>query len=291
MSVKHLWHIVTDIESLWVKWINTEKLKGRSFWEIGEDKNDNWGWRNILKQREDVRRFIVTKVEDGNKTSLWFDNWSNIGPLDQFISHRSKYDARINLQAVNLNVQAMDKIMWRKRDGSLCKFSVNQTYRDLINAADDVEWCKDSDSHYHLFFECEYSKAFWGKVLKKMEVDWNTYNWNDTVAGIARKFNGNSINSIIRRLCFAASVYLIWQERNNRTFRYETRSTEELFKMANTLILKSLVSLIEGIDAVRPWRGYIVECHLNDAFSLLVPILDCEVAAAILDKGSREREM
>ncbi|GKD57302.1 hypothetical protein Tco_1290689, partial [Tanacetum coccineum] len=54
--------------------------------------------------------------------------------------------------------------------------------------------------------------------------------------------------------------------------------------MASTLILKSLESLIEGIYAVRPRRGYMVECQLNDAFSLLVLILDCENAAAILDK-------
>ncbi|GJS68512.1 RNA-directed DNA polymerase, eukaryota, reverse transcriptase zinc-binding domain protein [Tanacetum coccineum] len=43
MIVKHLWHIVTDKESLKVKWVNAEKLKGRSLWEIEENKNDSWG--------------------------------------------------------------------------------------------------------------------------------------------------------------------------------------------------------------------------------------------------------
>ncbi|GJR84402.1 RNA-directed DNA polymerase, eukaryota, reverse transcriptase zinc-binding domain protein [Tanacetum coccineum] len=43
MIVKHLWNIFTDKESLWVKWIHTEKLKGRNFWEMEEDKNDSWG--------------------------------------------------------------------------------------------------------------------------------------------------------------------------------------------------------------------------------------------------------
>ncbi|GJY72313.1 RNA-directed DNA polymerase, eukaryota, reverse transcriptase zinc-binding domain protein, partial [Tanacetum coccineum] len=148
MIVKHLWHIVTDKESLWVKWINTEKLKGRSFWKIEEDKNDSWGWRNILCQRNDVRKFIVSKLGDGSKTFVWFDNWSNIGTLDQFINHKTMYAARLNtimtvrelmgqsnwnwpdawtekfpilldMQNLSLNIQARDKIMWRKRDGSL----------------------------------------------------------------------------------------------------------------------------------------------------------------------------
>nr|GEX52696.1 hypothetical protein [Tanacetum cinerariifolium] len=60
--IKHLWHIVTNKESLWVKWINTEKLKGRSFKEIEEDKNDS--------QRDDVRKFIVSKLRDGSNTSV-----------------------------------------------------------------------------------------------------------------------------------------------------------------------------------------------------------------------------
>ncbi|GKB87566.1 hypothetical protein Tco_0959838 [Tanacetum coccineum] len=41
MTVKHLWHIASYKESLWVKWINTKKLKGKSIWEIDEEKDDS----------------------------------------------------------------------------------------------------------------------------------------------------------------------------------------------------------------------------------------------------------
>ncbi|GJY85732.1 RNA-directed DNA polymerase, eukaryota, reverse transcriptase zinc-binding domain protein [Tanacetum coccineum] len=66
MIVKHSWHIVTDKESLWVKWIDTEKLKGRNFWEIKEDKNDSWGSETILIKRNEVKRFIFSKLGDGS---------------------------------------------------------------------------------------------------------------------------------------------------------------------------------------------------------------------------------
>ncbi|GJR31505.1 hypothetical protein Tco_1107737 [Tanacetum coccineum] len=92
----HLWHIVIDKESLWVKWINTEKLKGRSIWEIEVEKTDSWGWRNILNQRKDARRRINSKVGNSRSTSLWYDNWSSIVPLDQFISNRDMYDERLS---------------------------------------------------------------------------------------------------------------------------------------------------------------------------------------------------
>ncbi|GJR63973.1 hypothetical protein Tco_0010038, partial [Tanacetum coccineum] len=82
MIVKHLWHILINKESLWIKWINTEKLKGRSVWEVNEDKNDSWGWKTIMSLRNDVTHKMVTKLGDGDDTLMWYDNWSNIGTLD-----------------------------------------------------------------------------------------------------------------------------------------------------------------------------------------------------------------
>lgn len=54
---------------------------------------------------------------------------------------------------------------------------------------------------------------------------------------------GISIYSIVRRLVLAASVYLLWQERNRRAFTNEKRDRKELLKtIINTTRFK-LVSL------------------------------------------------
>ncbi|GKB91388.1 RNA-directed DNA polymerase, eukaryota, reverse transcriptase zinc-binding domain protein [Tanacetum coccineum] len=315
--VKHLWHIVTDKESLWVKWVNTEKLKGRSIWEIKEDNNDSWGWRNLLKQRNDVRRFIISKLGNGGKTSLWFDNWSKLGPLNQFINYKAMYDGRlkanltvkewmeehkgnwpdgwiskfprlVGLQSIMLNEQANDEVKWKKSDGGVCEFTVNHAYRDFIAVEEDVKWwkvvwfsqnilkhafivwlaiqnklttqdkikqwgsydvlccalCKNNtDSHSHLFFECGYSSEVWKNVVDKMDVGDRSYKWFEIVEEMSRTFNGNSINSIIRRLCLVASVYLIWQERNYRIFREEIRSPEELTKAIIDVVRMRLLNL------------------------------------------------
>ena len=55
--------------------------------------------------------------------------------------------------------------------------------------------------------------------------------------------SGNTINSIIRRLCLAASVYLIWRERNCRLFKEEKRSVKELFEVFRDTIRFRLASL------------------------------------------------
>ena len=75
--------------------------------------------------------------------------------------------------------------------------------------------------------------------------------WNDIVNEFACQPNGNSIGSIIRTLCLAASVYLIWQERNSRIFRSEYRDWEELFKVGCETVKVRLLSLkMKPSDAV-----------------------------------------
>ena len=55
--------------------------------------------------------------------------------------------------------------------------------------------------------------------------------------------NGNNIKSIIRRLSIAASVYLIWKERNSRLFRDEKRSVEDQFEIFCDIIKLKLAGL------------------------------------------------
>ena len=117
--------------------------------------------------------------------------------------------------AVNNKLLTQDKIRkWGSYDLMVCS---------LCN--------KDMDSHSHLFFKCEYSEQLWKKVYQRLDIDCGDMEWDDIVIDLAGRFNGNSIRSIIRRLSLAACVYLIWQERNQRIFRDEHRSWDELFEV------------------------------------------------------------
>ncbi|PWA45425.1 glutamine synthetase type I [Artemisia annua] len=56
-------------------------------------------------------------------------------------------------------------------------------------------------------------------------------------------YNGNSIGSVIRRTGLAASVYLIWQERNWRLFSDQKMNVDELYKQFYETIRMRLLSL------------------------------------------------
>ncbi|GJR41849.1 hypothetical protein Tco_1309952 [Tanacetum coccineum] len=84
---KHIWNIVTNKESLWVRWIHSYKLRGRSFWAIPLNGVDmSWGWRKLLQLRVLVRPYIWTKLGNSNSASAWHDTWDPQGPLIRLIS-------------------------------------------------------------------------------------------------------------------------------------------------------------------------------------------------------------
>ncbi|GAA0151807.1 reverse transcriptase [Lithospermum erythrorhizon] len=52
---KHIWDICSRKEALWVKWINTIRLKGVSFWGVKERSIDSWVWRKLLMLRDTIK--------------------------------------------------------------------------------------------------------------------------------------------------------------------------------------------------------------------------------------------
>ncbi|GKE28644.1 RNA-directed DNA polymerase, eukaryota, reverse transcriptase zinc-binding domain protein, partial [Tanacetum coccineum] len=91
------WNMVCrpkDQESLWVKWVNTVKLKGNSFWEIESNAFDSWGWNSMLYLRDKMKPFVSYKIGNGRKTSPWYDKWCDNGPIKNFISKIVMFEAR-----------------------------------------------------------------------------------------------------------------------------------------------------------------------------------------------------
>nr|GEY84353.1 hypothetical protein [Tanacetum cinerariifolium] len=107
-------------ESLWVKWINVYKLKGRSFWDISGKAGTSWAWKNLLRFRGKFRDHIVHIIGDGCNTSLWFDNWQAICLLSNFISRRDILYSGLSLDCKVAN--AIKNGVWDWPFELVCKF-------------------------------------------------------------------------------------------------------------------------------------------------------------------------
>nr|GEW30501.1 hypothetical protein [Tanacetum cinerariifolium] len=116
-------------ESLWVKWVNTVKLKGRSFGEVDPIDSDSWGWKSMLNLKDRIKPYVVYKVRDGKKISLWYDNWCSVGPLSDLITNRMIYDARFK-----------DYVVWLDMDSKEVKYSTKIVWQCLKENWPKVDW-------------------------------------------------------------------------------------------------------------------------------------------------------
>ncbi|GJU21733.1 RNA-directed DNA polymerase, eukaryota, reverse transcriptase zinc-binding domain protein [Tanacetum coccineum] len=62
LMIKYLWNIVSKKDSLWVKWVNSYRLKGKCVWTLSVSNNTAWSWRHILKLRNKAEVFLRLKL-------------------------------------------------------------------------------------------------------------------------------------------------------------------------------------------------------------------------------------
>nr|XP_043613661.1 uncharacterized protein LOC122585600 [Erigeron canadensis] len=113
LITSHIWSIVTDRESLWVRWIHSYKLKGRNFWDVTPCGSMSWGWRKILLLRDTIRPHIWKKIGNGLSTS-------------------------IHPPVLHHNIH--DRAVWKDLDGVEQEFSVSEVWNAVRCKQDKVPW-------------------------------------------------------------------------------------------------------------------------------------------------------
>ncbi|GKC72090.1 hypothetical protein Tco_1117973 [Tanacetum coccineum] len=138
----HVWNILTNKESLWVRWIHAYNLKGRSFWDMPMLSNISWGWRKILQIHDCLRPNFWFVIGNGKHASvcthcMW--NW----PTRWDVTH----PALVNIQPHMLNEDQEDSLMWRMRSEQLKPFSVSRVWDDIRTRGEEVPWVNVSEKN------------------------------------------------------------------------------------------------------------------------------------------------
>ncbi|GJZ56100.1 hypothetical protein Tco_0611293 [Tanacetum coccineum] len=111
---KHMWNIIDKKDSLWVKWVNVVKLKGKSVWEIEIEENDSGTWKAILSLRSKLRDSVWKKLGDGKSTNILFDKWCEKGPLCDKIPFKCRYQTRLYEKTSVADMIVNNEWMWPK---------------------------------------------------------------------------------------------------------------------------------------------------------------------------------
>ncbi|KAJ0907226.1 putative reverse transcriptase zinc-binding domain-containing protein [Helianthus annuus] len=125
----------------------------------------------------------------------------------------------------------------------------------------------DIDSHAHLFFECSYSTQVWSTVRNKGGMGNVGSDWDSIVNWMAGRSCSKSAANYISRLVLAAATYFIWQERNARLFKNQTRPPDVLCDtILHTVRYKlmgvKLKDTVKVRELLRAWEIY--DTRLSD---------------------------
>jgi hypothetical protein len=64
-----------------VAWIEENRLKGKSFWQVSIPNDCSWCWKKLLKLRNIAKQFLSFKVGSGSQIFFWHDKWHPTGYL------------------------------------------------------------------------------------------------------------------------------------------------------------------------------------------------------------------
>ncbi|GJR90208.1 hypothetical protein Tco_0214219 [Tanacetum coccineum] len=184
----------------------------------------------MLDLRDKIKEFVLYKVGNGEKISIWHDKWCEQGPLINIVSYRSIYDARFkpnanvakmiedghwilpnewydkylvlkDIQCPTINVSMKDKVLWINRSGVPVPYSTKAVWKDLMGV-----WPIKNSHHVVLFSQLNPKHAF---IL----------------------------------LILAAVIYYLWHKRNGRIFRQESRNENEICYIIKENIKNKKMSL------------------------------------------------
>ena len=112
MMMRYIWLLFTDKQNLWVLWVHTYHLRGRSFWRIKASQTCSWNWLCLLKLRSSTRLLIKHVIGNGQATKLWYDNWHPMGPLDLCVGLNGLNNSLFNLEEPVSSVINNDLWQW-----------------------------------------------------------------------------------------------------------------------------------------------------------------------------------
>ncbi|GJV85302.1 RNA-directed DNA polymerase, eukaryota, reverse transcriptase zinc-binding domain protein [Tanacetum coccineum] len=167
--MKQLWNVAAKKDTLWVKWISVEKLKGRNVLDITIEKSCSPMRKTLLGMRDKVKEHMWYELGDGKSIPVWYDKWNTVGPLSSILTKRDIYEARMidkctvaeamekgvwklssewykkylvlkNVKSPILNETVKDKLRWIDNKGVKSDFVVSKVSKDFNEDGQNVIW-------------------------------------------------------------------------------------------------------------------------------------------------------
>ena len=221
---KHLWDIHLKADSLWIKWISHYYLGSNSVWSAIAPKTASPMWKAVLKTRDR----LLEKFNSMEQVVLHMGKWGKAKFFHSAYCDLKPLGIKVNWARVVWESWALPKhsfVLWLAVKGRL------KTKDRLIFALDDPDCnlCRcEIESHEHLFFECNWTSTLWGWVRNWLQIGNSLSTLPCAIRYLAVR--RNHLKARMRRVALSLLIYLIWEERNSRTFDGIATSVDQVFR-------------------------------------------------------------
>ncbi|KAL1198665.1 putative ribonuclease H protein [Cardamine amara subsp. amara] len=213
LTLRLFWLLISGSSSLWVAWNREHRLKRTNIWAVEIQPNSSWIWKFIMALRPLAKGLISCDIGDGNQASFWHDNWTNHGPLLDYLglsgptklgipisatvaqaatppgwrlpSARSRSQEILQLRntliasPLPLATNGPDHFKWGPPASRSSFFSIKKAWETLRPAATPVPWTK-----VVWFKGCipKQSFMFWTANLDRLPVRSRLVNWGMNIS-------------------------------------------------------------------------------------------------------------
>lgn len=224
---KLIWNIASKLDSLWVKWVHHNYLKGQSFWVHSPPVDATWAWKKLCKVG-----VLFASAYNG-------DRWTktSTGKYTIKIGYTWLVSATTNVEWHrwvwnNFNIPRHSMVCWMM---ALDKIITKDKLKNLdICPLDVCVVCGvGRETKEHLPFECHYSRVC-VQGLRDAKI-WTCRQTNamKTANWIRRRFKGSRFKRKVSYAVLTATVYRIWTNRN-KVF-WENKCENPIHTVSNIL--------------------------------------------------------
>ncbi|XP_038993013.1 uncharacterized protein LOC120116661 [Hibiscus syriacus] len=201
--------------SLWVAWIKCYIFKDKDFWNVDISSSQSWSLRKLLKLRHEAHPVLdagittITAVWDAIRLKKAIVPWQKIV---WFPMHIPKHSL-ISWMAF------LDRLLTRERLNRI----------GLITDCKCIFYDDHLETRDHIFLLCPMATSIWKNVFSLSGLHFYPCPWDTFCARASTTWKGKSMLTLILKLSFNATIYLLWEERNKRMFQGRSKNAQELF--------------------------------------------------------------
>lgn len=215
MLSKTLWNIHSKKESLWIRWVHSEYLRGEDIWNIVKNPRISPFLKNIL----DIRGDLVSKCAgDISKAKDLLASWfENKGPSAAYHYMRTQGEKHFWHKKIwkEFIPTKFSTCLWLALQDRL-KTANNLPYMDIARTCPVCNTCMESNKH--LFFECNRTRIIWNHIRHWLRIERHMSSIAMAVKWLSKELHGSGIVWKARWVALAATVSHIWYARNFLVF-------------------------------------------------------------------------